>query len=39
MDSFLPNADILKSPSNWFLVAFAVVLLSLICHLLFKDKK
>jgi hypothetical protein len=38
MDSLAPNLAIMKSPSNWFLVAFAMVLLGLISTILFKDK-
>jgi hypothetical protein len=30
------NTAILKSPSNWFLVAFSVVILALVSHLLIK---
>jgi len=30
--NFGPNLAILKSPSNWFFVAFAVALLALIFH-------
>lgn len=34
----LPNMSILKSPSNWFLVAFSMVLLVLIYHVVFKNR-
>lgn len=33
-----PNLAILKSPSNWFLVAFTMILLVMIFHLTFRDK-
>lgn len=37
MDNFLPNMTLLKSPSNWFFVAFSVALLAIIAHILFKE--
>lgn len=39
MEDILPNWAILKSPMNWFLVAFALALIAIICHLVFKDKE
>jgi hypothetical protein len=38
MDSIAPNWAILKSPSNWILVAFSVAVLIAISHIMFKDK-
>ena len=38
MDSLMPNMAILKSPSNWFLVAFSAALLGFIFHILYRDK-
>jgi len=36
MPDILPNFAILKSPSNWFLVAFSLALLALIFHVIGK---
>lgn len=36
MNSLLPNMAIIKSPSNWFLVGFAVAILVFVSHLVFK---
>jgi hypothetical protein len=38
MPDLLPNFAILRSPSNWFLVAFAMAILALVSHLFFKGK-
>jgi hypothetical protein len=38
MDNLFPNMAILKNPHNWFLVGFALALLALISHILFRDK-
>lgn len=37
-DSLLPNFGLLKSPSNWFLVAFSMIILIFVFHLVFKEK-
>lgn len=39
MPDILPNVAILKSPSNWFLVAFAMAILAFTFHLIYKDRK
>lgn len=36
LSNLAPNLAILKSPSNWFLVAFAAALLTILFHLFFK---
>lgn len=36
MADILPNMAILKSPSNWFLVAFSLAILAFASHLVFK---
>lgn len=38
MGNILPNTAILKSPSNWFLVAFAAILLGFVFHVFNKDE-
>lgn len=38
MDDLLPNFAILKSPSNWFLVAFVMILIAFVAHLICKGK-
>jgi len=34
-----PNFDILKSPSNWFLVLFTLALLMIITHVFIKKDR
>lgn len=38
MADLLPNTAILKSPSNWFLVGFSMVILAFVFHLIYRDK-
>jgi hypothetical protein len=38
MDKFLPNVAILKSPSNWFLVAFSLAILLTLSHVFFNKR-
>lgn len=38
MAELLPNFALLKSPMNWFLVAFAVFILAMITHFMYKEK-
>lgn len=37
LNAITPNMEILKSPSNWFLVGFCVALLVFISHVIFKE--
>lgn len=34
LSDFAPNTAILKSPSNWFFVAFCMVTLTFLIHIL-----
>ena len=36
LESFMPNWGLLKSPWNWFVVAFSVAILVLISHFVFQ---
>jgi len=39
LDGIGPNVSLLKSPSNWCLVAFSMALLFIITHVIIKRNK
>lgn len=38
LSDLAPNWDLLRQPWNWFVVAFALIILILLAHLFLKDR-